>query len=87
MSIDVDHDINIDSTNAKALSGRSLQSACMHYPESKCSFIDPDSEKIFCCRICHDEQVTNGQINFGHEVRLRITEVVCKECQTRQGLS
>ncbi len=56
---------------------------CVHYEERKCNIVAPCCGQIYGCRVCHDEMVTDG-----HEVnRFQVTEVVCKECHTRQERS
>lgn len=52
---------------------------CIHY-ERKCQIIAPCCNKIFSCRICHDEDSTH-KIN-----RYNITHVICKNCETIQPI-
>lgn len=62
-----------DPTNQEAVS-------CVHY-ERKCNVVAPCCNRVFGCRVCHDEMSTN----CGPMDRFGIGEVVCKECHTRQG--
>jgi len=56
---------------------------CLHYEGRKCNIVAPCCGKIFGCRVCHDEMVTDG-----HEMnRFLVREIVCKECHTRQECS
>mmetsp|Transcript_19118 Transcript_19118/g.28561 ORF Transcript_19118/g.28561 Transcript_19118/m.28561 type:complete len:325 (-) Transcript_19118:3-977(-) len=57
--------------------------SCVHY-ERKCNIVAPCCDRIFGCRICHDEMTPSGH---GPMDRFAIREVVCKECNTRQPTS
>ena len=71
------------SSSIRRVGSNNGVTTCVHYPERKCNIIAPCCGEIFGCRICHDEQVTDG-----HEInRFDIREVVCKECNTRQERS
>lgn len=53
--------------------------ACVHY-ERNCNIVAPCCNRVYGCRICHDE------LSTGHPPmnRFLIREVVCKLCGTRQ---
>lgn len=71
-------------------------SPCIHY-ERKCNILSPCCNKIFGCRLCHDEFMEH---NHHHEYnseedftctnngkpmdRFGITQIICKECDTVQ---
>jgi hypothetical protein len=54
--------------------------ACVHY-ERNCNIVAPCCDRIFGCRICHDELSPAGH---GPMNRFLIRQVVCKNCNTRQ---
>ncbi|GKY93470.1 hypothetical protein MPSEU_000314500 [Mayamaea pseudoterrestris] len=54
--------------------------ACVHY-ERNCNIVAPCCDRVFGCRICHDELSPTGH---GPMNRFMIREVVCKNCNTRQ---
>ena len=56
-------------------------STCVHY-ERKCNIVAPCCNRIFGCRICHDEFSPPGHPPMN---RFLIREVVCKLCNTRQS--
>jgi CHY zinc finger len=58
--------------------------ACVHY-ERNCYIVAPCCEKVFGCRICHDEFSPQG-----HPIpmdRYAIREIICKNCHTKQPCS
>ena len=55
--------------------------ACVHY-ERNCSIVAPCCDRVFGCRICHDELSPPGHPPMN---RFLIREVVCKLCNTRQA--
>jgi hypothetical protein len=55
--------------------------SCVHY-ERKCNMIAPCCGKEFGCRVCHDEMSSSA---CGTMDRFAVTEIVCKECNTRQS--
>ena len=57
--------------------------ACVHY-ERNCNIVAPCCNRIFGCRICHDELSPTGHPPMN---RFLIREVVCKNCNTRQAAS
>ena len=57
--------------------------ACVHY-ERNCNIVAPCCDRIFGCRICHDELSPAGHPPMN---RFLIREVVCKNCNTRQNTS
>ena len=58
-------------------------STCLHY-ERNCRIVAPCCNRVFACRVCHDEVVPPSHPPLD---RFRISEVVCKECDTRQAVS
>lgn len=56
---------------------------CSHY-ERNCNIVAPCCNRVYPCRICHDEQSP-----FGHPPmnRFLIREVICRQCGTRQATS
>lgn len=57
--------------------------ACVHY-ERNCNIVAPCCNRVFGCRICHDELSPAGHPPMN---RFLVREVVCKNCQTRQAAS
>lgn len=57
--------------------------ACVHY-ERNCNIVAPCCNRVFGCRICHDELSPPGHEPLN---RFMIREVVCKLCGTRQATS
>ena len=57
--------------------------ACVHY-ERNCNIVAPCCNRVFGCRICHDELSPSGHPPMN---RFLIREVVCKLCNTRQAAS
>lgn len=57
--------------------------ACVHY-ERNCNIIAPCCQRVFGCRICHDELSPSGHPPMN---RFLVREVMCKNCQTRQAAS
>jgi uncharacterized CHY-type Zn-finger protein len=55
--------------------------ACVHY-ERNCNIVAPCCNRIYGCRICHDELSPPGHPPLN---RFQIREVVCKNCNTRQA--
>ena len=71
-------------------------SPCIHY-ERKCNILSPCCNKIFGCRLCHDEFMEHNHhheynseedftcTNNGNPMdRFGITQIICKECDTVQ---
>lgn len=56
---------------------------CVHY-ERKCLMVAPCCGNVYGCRVCHDELT---QEEHGPMDRTKVTEIVCKECHTRQPCS
>ncbi len=76
----------MSSSNAEALqtavaTGSAIP--CVHY-ERNCNIIAPCCQKVFGCRVCHDE-LTN--LSHGPMDRFKIKEIVCKKCGVRQPTS
>jgi uncharacterized CHY-type Zn-finger protein len=63
---------------ATAVEGNTV---CVHY-ERNCSIVAPCCNRIFGCRICHDELSPAGHPPIN---RYLIREVVCKSCNTQQN--
>jgi RING finger/CHY zinc finger protein 1 len=57
--------------------------ACVHY-ERNCNTIAPCCQRIYGCRICHDEL---SEPNHPDMNRFMVREVVCKNCHTQQAVS
>jgi uncharacterized CHY-type Zn-finger protein len=62
---------------------------CPHY-DSKCRIVAPCCNKIFACRVCHDEaveeQLTVGAVrNHGPLDRYSINQIVCNQCGMLQN--
>lgn len=57
--------------------------ACVHY-ERNCNIVAPCCDRVFGCRICHDELSPTGHPEMN---RFMVQEVVCKNCNTRQAAS
>ena len=57
--------------------------ACVHY-ERQCNIVAPCCNRVFGCRICHDELSPPGHPPMN---RFLVREVVCKLCSTRQAAS
>jgi len=57
--------------------------ACVHY-ERNCNIVAPCCNRVFGCRICHDELSPTGHPPMN---RFLIREIVCKLCNTRQPTS
>lgn len=57
--------------------------ACVHY-ERNCNIVSPCCNRIFGCRICHDELANSTCPPLN---RFLIREVVCKNCNIRQPAS
>lgn len=55
--------------------------ACVHY-ERNCNIVAPCCNRVFGCRICHDELSPPGHPPMN---RFLVREVVCKLCNTRQA--
>lgn len=67
---------------APAIPQPEANAACVHY-ERNCNIVSPCCNRVFGCRICHDELSSCRQpLN-----RFMIQEVVCKNCHTRQRAS
>ena len=58
--------------------------SCVHY-ERKCNIVAPCCNRVFGCRVCHDEMTPFP--GHGPMDRFKIKEVVCKDCNTRQSKS
>lgn len=57
--------------------------ACVHY-ERNCNVVAPCCNRVFGCRICHDEWSPEDHPPMN---RFLVQEVVCKSCNTRQPAS
>ena len=54
---------------------------CKHY-ERGCCFISPCCQKVFSCRLCHDEAIMDHSLD-----RHSVTCIVCSLCHTKQDVS
>ena len=72
-----------NSSDAAGASTMDTNTACVHY-ERNCNIIAPCCQRIYGCRICHDElsEHTHPDMN-----RFMVREVVCKNCHTQQPVS
>lgn len=68
---------------APVLPAQEANAACVHY-ERNCNIVAPCCNRVFGCRICHDELSPPGHPPLN---RFMIREVVCKNCNTRQAAS
>jgi len=59
------------------------RNVCGHY-ERNCNIVAPCCNRVFGCRICHDEMSPPGHPPMN---RFHVREVVCKLCNTRQAAS
>ena len=58
---------------------------CKHY-KRKCKFVSYCCEKIFNCRLCHDEYYENEKVP--HKInRHLIKELICSNCDEKQEIS
>lgn len=69
--------------SAPILPAQEANAACVHY-ERNCNIVSPCCNRVFGCRICHDELSPPGHPPLN---RFMIREVVCKNCNTRQAAS
>ena len=65
---------------ASIIPRQDTNAACVHY-ERNCSIVAPCCDRVFGCRICHDELSPPGHPPMN---RFLVREVVCKLCNTRQ---
>ena len=71
-----------DATDAREISKIELKKEnCGHYI-SGCKIISKCCDKEFGCRICHDFEMEEHEIN-----RYEIEEIICNTCKTRQPIS
>ena len=68
---------------APVLPAPEANAACVHY-ERNCNVVAPCCNRVFGCRICHDELSPTGHPPMN---RFMVQEVVCKNCNTRQATS
>lgn len=73
--------LEVIPTPAPVIPVPEANAACVHY-ERNCNIVAPLSGRVFGCHICHDE--LSGQPPMD---RFKIREIVCKNCNTRQGAS
>ena len=65
------------------------EKGCKHYKRN-CAFISPCCNEQFICRLCHDEQKDENEIDYekAHKLdRTLVKDIVCLECKTRQNIS
>ena len=63
--------------------GAEASAACVHY-ERNCNIVAPCCQRVFGCRICHDELSDTEHPPMN---RFLIQQVVCKNCNTQQAVS
>lgn len=68
---------------APVLPAPEANAACVHY-ERNCNIVAPCCQRIYGCRICHDEL---SPANHPDMNRFLIREVVCKNCNQQQAAS
>ena len=68
---------------APVLPAPETNAACVHY-ERNCNIVAPCCNRVFGCRICHDELSEAGHPPLN---RFMIREVVCKNYNMRQAAS
>lgn len=66
---------------APVLPAPEANAACVHY-ERNCNIVAPCCDRIYGCRICHDEL---SPANHADMNRFLVREVVCKNCNARQA--
>jgi len=60
---------------------------CNHYSRS-CKLVAPCCDKVYGCRMCHDEAQSSAPVKESHTLdRKLVEEVVCKECDLRQPVA
>ena len=71
------------TNNNNSTDNNNNNAACVHY-ERNCHIIAPCCQRIYGCRICHDElsEPTHPDMN-----RFMVERVVCKNCHTQQPVS
>lgn len=75
--------IHVAPPPAPSLPVPEANAACVHY-ERNCNIVAPCCNRVFGCRICHDELSPTGHQPMN---RFLVREVVCKNCSTRQAAS
>jgi len=75
--------LHVAPPQAPVLPAPEANAACVHY-ERNCNIVAPCCNRVFGCRICHDELSPTGHQQMN---RFMIAEVVCKNCNTRQNAS
>jgi hypothetical protein len=75
--------LHVTPPPSPALPVQEANAACVHY-ERNCNIVSPCCNRVFGCRICHDELSLAGHAPMN---RFLIQEVVCKNCSTRQAAS
>ena len=71
-----------DDTDAREMPKlREKKENCGHYT-SGCKIISKCCDKEFACRICHDSEIRNHEIN-----RYETEEIICNTCKVRQPIS
>lgn len=68
---------------------------CIHY-ENNCDIISPCCNRIFGCRVCHDDAISNNNMSNMSTTttttcgirtmdRFAITKIICRNCHTKQS--
>jgi len=61
--------------------------ACSHYARS-CQLVAPCCDKVYPCRLCHDEAQASVPVKESHTLdRKTVEEVVCRKCDLRQPVA
>lgn len=75
--------ISVAPPPAPVLPAAEANAACVHY-ERNCNIVAPCCQRVFGCRICHDELSDPDHPPMN---RFLIQQVVCKNCNTQQPVS
>lgn len=60
---------------------------CKHYKRN-CKIISPCCNKVYYCRLCHDEDIINLPTKDYHTInRFLISTIICANCNTQQNVS
>jgi len=65
------------------------KNGCSHY-KRKCSIVCKECNEPFICRICHDNEKYDDEMDIkkAHKIdRFTIEEIVCLKCNTQQNIS
>jgi len=81
-----EYDSSEDEDNSKIISSEDgdeevQRRGCKHYARG-CSFVSPCCQKIFPCRLCHDEEINDHTLD-----RHSVISIVCNKCTITQPVS